>query len=72
MERVFTLRILRPGGGLRVELEFHCANLFDEERLSRLARRLARQHRIQVWCGPCCVDYGPAAGREDRGAVFPL
>jgi hypothetical protein len=62
MAKVFKLRMLRPAGGLRFEVEFRCANTYDEHRLDRLVRRLAKHNRIQVCWGAFCVDAGPGIG----------
>lgn len=68
MDKILKLKILRPTGGLRFEVEFRCANPSDERRLDRLVRRLAKRNRVQVWWGALCVDSGPAVP-ESRSTV---
>ncbi len=68
--KIFTLRVLRPVGGLRIETEFRCDTIFDEQRFDRLVRRLAQRNRVQVWWGSFCVDTGSSV-MDPEPAIFP-
>jgi hypothetical protein len=61
---VFTIRILRPSGELRFEIDFRCATARDEERLSGLVRRLAKKHRLRVRCGTEDIAQGSVSGER--------
>jgi hypothetical protein len=62
--KVFTIRILRPSGELRFEIDFRCATGRDEERLGRLVRRLAIKHRLQIRCGARAFEQHSVLGER--------